>query len=36
MRKTPEDSREDFADVYDFETAFRQDFKIRHPSRKKP
>jgi uncharacterized repeat protein (TIGR04138 family) len=36
MRKTPEDSREDFEDVYDFETAFRQDFKIGHPSPKKP
>ncbi len=28
MRKTPQDRREDFDDVYDFETAFRQDFKI--------
>ena len=28
MRKTPEDRREDFDGVYDFETAFLQDFKI--------
>ena len=28
MRKTPRDRREDFEDVYDFETAFRQDFRI--------
>lgn len=28
MRKTPHDCREDFEDVYDFETAFRQEFKI--------
>jgi len=28
MRKTPHDCREDFEDVYDFETAFREEFKI--------
>jgi len=28
MRKTPHDRREDFSDVYDFDTAFRQDFRI--------
>ncbi|NLS94590.1 MAG: hypothetical protein GXX96_20730 [Planctomycetaceae bacterium] len=28
MRKTPHDRREDFDDVYDFETAFRDEFKI--------
>ena len=28
MRKTPGDRREDFDNVYDFETAFRQGFKI--------
>jgi len=32
MRKTPQDCREDFDDVYDFETAFRQEFKITPPS----
>ena len=31
MRKTPKDRREDFDDVYDFETAFRQGFKISPP-----
>ena len=31
MRKTKEDRREDFEDVYDFETAFEQEFKIRLP-----
>lgn len=31
MRKTDRDRREDFDDVYDFETAFRQQFKIRPP-----
>lgn len=31
MRKTPEDHREDFNNVYDFETAFRQEFKITPP-----
>jgi len=29
MRKTPDDRREDFDDVYDFETALRRDFKIK-------
>lgn len=28
MRKTPEDRREDFDDVYDFETAFPREFSI--------
>ncbi|MBN2024331.1 MAG: hypothetical protein JW809_16230 [Pirellulales bacterium] len=28
MRKTKEDRREDFNNVFDFETAFRRDFKI--------
>ncbi len=28
MRKTPEDRREDFDDVYDFDTAFEQEFRI--------
>ncbi len=28
MRKTPHDRREDFDNVYDFETAFREEFKI--------
>lgn len=28
MRKTKDDRREDFENVYDFETAFRQDFKF--------
>ncbi len=28
MRKTPHDRREDFDDVYDFETAFHEEFKI--------
>jgi uncharacterized repeat protein (TIGR04138 family) len=31
MRKTKEDRREDFDDVYDFETAFEQEFKIGLP-----
>ncbi|MBN2218351.1 MAG: hypothetical protein JW719_13330 [Pirellulales bacterium] len=31
MRKTSEDRREDFDDVYDFETAFRHEFKIAPP-----
>ncbi|MBN1590172.1 MAG: hypothetical protein JW888_11710 [Pirellulales bacterium] len=35
MRKTPEDRREDFDNVYDFETAFRQEFKIT-PSEEEP
>ena len=29
MRKTSHDRREDFEDVYDFETAFREEFKIK-------
>jgi uncharacterized repeat protein (TIGR04138 family) len=29
MRKTPHDRREDFENVYDFETAFRGEFKIK-------
>jgi len=31
MRKTKEDRLEDFHDVYDFDTAFEQEFKIRPP-----
>ena len=31
MRKTPQDHREDFGDVYDFDTAFQQEFKITPP-----
>ncbi len=31
MRKTPEDRREDFDDVYDFDTALRAQFRIEHP-----
>ncbi|HYW78095.1 MAG TPA: Minf_1886 family protein [Thermoguttaceae bacterium] len=31
MRKTPNDRREDFDDVYDFDTAFRQEFRITPP-----
>ncbi len=31
MRKTPRDCREDFNDVYDFDTAFEQEFKITPP-----
>jgi uncharacterized repeat protein (TIGR04138 family) len=31
MRKTKDDRREDFDDVYDFETAFEQEFKISMP-----
>ena len=31
MRKTEQDCREDFDDVYDFDAAFRQDFKITLP-----
>jgi uncharacterized repeat protein (TIGR04138 family) len=33
MRKTPSDARVDFDNLYDFETAFRQDFKITPPGR---
>ena len=31
MRKTPHDRREDFDDVYDFDAAFTQEFKITPP-----
>ena len=31
MRKTPQDRREDFDDVYDFDTALRQEFRIVMP-----
>jgi uncharacterized repeat protein (TIGR04138 family) len=31
MKKTKHDCREDFEDVYDFEVAFRDDFKITPP-----
>jgi uncharacterized repeat protein (TIGR04138 family) len=31
MRKTPNDRREDFEDVYDFGTAFREEFQITMP-----
>jgi uncharacterized repeat protein (TIGR04138 family) len=31
MRKTPSDTRADFDNVYDFDTAFRQGFKIAPP-----
>ena len=31
MRKTPADTRVDFDNVYDFDTAFKQDFKIAPP-----
>ncbi len=31
MRKTPSDTRVDFENVYDFDTAFRQGFKITPP-----
>ncbi len=31
MKKSPHDRREDFDDVYDFEQAFREDFKITPP-----
>ena len=31
MRKTAHDCREDFDDVYDFDTAFQQDFRITPP-----
>ena len=33
MRKTPSDARVDFDNLYDFDTAFRQDFKITPPDR---
>lgn len=31
MRKTQDDRREDFNDVYDFETAFQEEFEITPP-----
>jgi uncharacterized repeat protein (TIGR04138 family) len=31
MRKTPSDTRVDFDNLYDFDTAFRQDFRISPP-----
>ena len=31
MRKTPQDSRADFDDVYQFDTAFREDFSFAPP-----
>ena len=31
MRKTPQDRKEDFQNVYDFDEAFRKDFKITPP-----
>ena len=31
MRKTPSDTRVDFDDVYDFDVAFKQEFKIAPP-----
>jgi len=31
MRKTPQDRREDFEDVYDFDSAFREQFRIVVP-----
>ncbi len=31
MRKTPHDRREDFDNVYDFESAFREQFRIEIP-----
>jgi uncharacterized repeat protein (TIGR04138 family) len=31
MRKTPTDRREDFDDVYDFDTALEQEYRIRPP-----
>jgi len=33
MRKTPNDRREDFDDVYDFDAAFHRDFKIEVPGK---
>ena len=35
MRKTPQDRREDFDDVYDFDQAFCQQFRIVLPERMK-
>ncbi len=33
MRKTPHDRREDFDDVYDFDSAFREQFRIVMPEK---
>ena len=33
MRKTPHDRREDFDDVYDFDSAFREEFRIVMPEK---
>lgn len=33
MRKTPHDRREDFDDVYDFDTAFEEEFRITLPEK---
>jgi uncharacterized repeat protein (TIGR04138 family) len=33
MRKTPQDRREDFDDVYDFDSAFREEFRIVVPDK---
>ncbi len=33
MRKTPQDRREDFDDVYDFDCAFREQFRIVVPEK---
>jgi uncharacterized repeat protein (TIGR04138 family) len=33
MRKTPHDRREDFDDVYDFDSAFRDEFRIVMPEK---
>jgi uncharacterized repeat protein (TIGR04138 family) len=33
MKKSKEDRREDFDDVYDFETAFREQFQITRPAK---
>ncbi len=33
MRKTPHDCREDFDNVYDFDSAFREQFRIEMPER---
>jgi uncharacterized repeat protein (TIGR04138 family) len=33
MRKTPQDRREDFDDVYDFDCAFREEFRIVVPAK---
>lgn len=33
MRKTPHDRREDFDNVYDFESAFREQFRIEMPKK---